>query len=129
MRPEFVNTAEASYNKVWERNTNSSLQWLATGYYIYEDHTIKPVTYPLASDSTILVTTFQNVKADIQYGIDNTLNYSAGPWAIVGNFNLYESVIQSIDVTTKMLRYNAKLSATYKFKAGISAQVSAQSTK
>lgn len=126
VRPEFINTAEASYNKVWERNTNSSLQWLATGYYIYEDHTIKPVTYPLASDSTILVTTFQNVKADIQYGIDNTLNYSLGSWAFVGNFNLYESVIQSIDVTTKMLRYNAKLSATYKFKAGISAQVSAQ---
>ncbi len=126
VRPEFINTAEASYNKVWERNTNSSLQWLATGYYIYEDHTIKPVTYPLESDSTILVTTFQNVKADIQYGIDNTLNYSLGSWAFVGNFNLYESIIQSIDVTTKMLRYNAKLSATYKFKAGISAQVSAQ---
>jgi len=126
VRPEFINTAEASYNKVWERNTNSSLQWLATGYYIYEDHTIKPVTYPLQSDSSILVTTFQNVKADIQYGIDNTMNYTLGNWSFVGNVNLYESIIQSIDVTTKMFRYNAKLSASYKFRGGFSAQVSGQ---
>jgi len=126
VRPEFVNTAEASYNKTWTRESGSSLQWLVTGYYIYEDHTIKPVTEPLATDSTILVTTFQNVKADIQYGIDNTLNYSVGPLSVVANFNGYESIIQSIDVTTKLLRYNAKLSATYKFGAGISAQISAQ---
>lgn len=126
VRPEFVNTAEASYNKTWTRESGSSLQWLVTGYYIYEDHTIKPVTQPLATDSSILVTTFQNVKADIQYGIDNTINYSVGPLSLVANFNGYESIIQSIDVTTKLLRYNAKLSATYKFGAGISAQVSAQ---
>jgi len=126
VRPEFVNTAEASYNKTWTRETGSSLQWLVTGYYIYEDHTIKPVTQPLATDSSILVTTFQNVKADIQYGIDNTINYSVGPLSLIANFNGYESIIQSVDVTTKLLRYNAKVSATYKFGAGISAQVSAQ---
>lgn len=126
IRPEFVNTAEASYDKTWERNASNSLQWLATGYYIYEDHTIKPVTYPLETDSTILVTTFQNVKADIQYGIDNTLNYSLGAWSFIGNFNLYETILQSADVNTQMLRYNAKLGATYKFKRGFSAQVTGQ---
>jgi len=116
VRPEFVNTAEASYNKVWERKTGSSLQWLATGYYIYEDHTIKPITYPLATDSSILVTTFTNVKADIQYGFDNTLTYTSGPWSLLANFNGFEMILQSVNVTTKMLRYNAKLSATYKIK-------------
>ena len=125
-RAELHNTAEASYNKTWTSKNNSSLQLLVTGYYIYEDHTIKPVTQPLSTDSSILVTTFQNVKADIQYGVDNTLNYSTGPLSIVANFNGYETIIQSIDVTTKMLRYNAKLSATYKFGAGISTQISAQ---
>jgi len=126
VRPEFVNTAEASYNKTWEKNPNSSLQWLATAYYIYEDHTIKPITYPLETDSTILVTTFRNVKADIQYGIDNTVNYSAGSWTLVGNFNAFEMVLQSVEVNKQMLRYNAKLSVSYKFKAGISAQLSGQ---
>jgi hypothetical protein len=126
VRPEFINTAEASYSKTWSAESGGSLQWLATGYYIYEDHTIKPVTQPYAHDSTILVTTFQNVKADIQYGVDNTLNYSVGQWTLLANFNGYETVIQSIDITTRMLRYNAKLSATYKFGHSISAQISAQ---
>jgi outer membrane receptor protein involved in Fe transport len=126
VRPEFVNTAEASYNKTWEKSSGHNLQWLATGYYIYEDHTIKPFTSPLATDSTILVTTFTNVKADIQYGIDNTLNFTAGPWSLVGNFNLYETILQSINIDTRMLRYNAKLSASYKFAHGFSAQISGQ---
>jgi outer membrane receptor protein involved in Fe transport len=126
IRPEFINTAEVNYNKTWEGHSENSLQWLSTGYYIYEDHTIKPVTQPLQSDSSILVTTFQNIKADVQYGIDNTLNYSAGPLSIVANFNAYEAIIQSIDVTNKMLRYNAKLSLGYKFGSGFSAQLSGQ---
>lgn len=126
IRPEFVNTAEASYNKLWEQNASNTLQWLATAYYIYEDHTIKPVTYPLASDSSILVTTFANVKADIQYGIDNTLNYSLGSLSMVANFNAYETILQTNELTKSMLRYNAKLSVSYKFKGGFSAQLSGQ---
>jgi hypothetical protein len=126
VRPEFINTAEVNYNKTWNGNSGSSLQWLSTGYYIYEDHTIKPVTQPLATDPSILVTTFQNIKADIQYGIDNTLNYSAGPVSIVANFNAFEAIIQSIDITNKMFRYNAKLSLGYKFPSGFSAQISGQ---
>jgi ferric enterobactin receptor len=126
IRPEFINTAEVNFNKTWTGKSESSLQWLSTGYYIYEDHTIKPVTQPSASDSTILVTTFQNIKADIQYGIDNTLNYSRGPISIVANFNAFEAIIQSVDITNKMFRYNAKLSFGYKFPAGFSTQISAQ---
>jgi outer membrane receptor protein involved in Fe transport len=126
VRPEFVNTAEASYNKTWDKASGSSLQWLVTGYYIYEDHTIKPVTQPSETDSSVLITTFQNVKADIQYGVDNTLTYSWGNLSLLGNFNLFEMIIQSKEVTTQMLRYNAKLNVTYKFPVGISAQISAQ---
>ncbi len=126
VRPEFVNTAEFSYNKTWSTDNEHSLQWLPTAYYIYEDHTIKPLTSPLSTDSTILVTTFQNVKADIRYGLDNTLTYSAGPLSVLFNVNAYKVILQSIDYTTKMLGYNAKLNLTYKFAAGISAQASAQ---
>ncbi|MEJ1241842.1 outer membrane beta-barrel protein [Chryseolinea sp. T2] len=126
VRPEFVNTAEASYNKTWDKTSGSSLQWLVTGYYIYEDHTIKPVTQPDPEDSTILVTTFQNVKADIQYGVDNTLTYSIGNLSLLGNLNIFEVILQSTEVTTRMLRYNAKMNLTYKFPWGISAQLSGQ---
>ncbi|MEP6737568.1 MAG: outer membrane beta-barrel protein, partial [Chryseolinea sp.] len=126
VRPEFVNTAEFNYSKTWTTANENSLQWLPTAYYIYEDHTIKPLVSPLATDSTILVTTFQNVKADIRYGIDNTVTYSAGPLSLLVNLNAYKVILQSVDYVNKMIGYNAKVNLTYKFPAGISAQASAQ---
>ncbi len=119
VRPEFVNTAEVNYSK-----TAGGLTWLATGYYIYEDHTIKPFTTPSATDSLVLITTFVNVKADIRYGIDNTLRFNVGPnLSAVANLNVFDVILQSVDVSNRLLSYNAKLNLTYRFPANISAQL------
>jgi ferric enterobactin receptor len=119
VRPEFVNTAEVNYNKTW-----GGLNWLATGYYIYEDHTIKPFTQPLATDSSVLVTTFINVKADIRYGFDNTLKFNIGPnLSAVANLNVFNVILQSVDVRNQLVSYNAKLNLTYRLPANISAQL------
>jgi hypothetical protein len=126
VRPEFDNTAEMSYNKTWTQKSGGSLQWLATGYYIYQDHTIKPLVQPLATDSSILVTSYQNVKADIRYGIDNTLSYTTGPLTIVANLNAYEIIYQSVNFTNRLVGYDAKLNLTYQFGVGISAQLSGE---
>jgi outer membrane receptor protein involved in Fe transport len=125
VRPEFVNTAEINYNKSWDKKSGS-WQWLATAYYIYEDHTIKPVVTPLSTDSTILVTSFQNVKADVQYGIDNTLTWSTGKLSVLTNFNVFNIMLQSATISNQIVRYNAKISLTYKFGAGITAQLTGQ---
>ncbi|NID13620.1 outer membrane beta-barrel family protein [Fibrivirga algicola] len=121
VRPEFVNTAELTYTK-----TKGSLQWLATAYYIYEDHTIKPFTQPSATDSTILVTTFINVTADIQYGLDQTLKLDLSHrLSLTGNVNLRNFSIQSETLQNQLWVYNAKLNLTYRFPANITAQVGA----
>ena len=118
IQPEFINAAELSYNKTFGR-----LSWLSTAYYVYEDHTIKPFTQPSATDPSILVTTFVNTKADIQYGIDNTLKYTAGPFSVVGNLNVYHFLIQSVDRQNEMFTYRSKLTLSYRFPASIVAQV------
>lgn len=121
VQPEFVNTAELTYT-----HTKGSLQWLATAYYIYEDHTIKPFTQPLATDSTVLVTTFINVKADIQYGIDQTLKLDLGRrLSLTSNVNLRHFAIQSETLQNQLWVYNAKLNLTYRFPANITAQAGA----
>lgn len=121
VRPEFINTAELTYTY-----TKGSLQWLATAYYIYEDHTIKPFTQPSATDPTILVTTFINVKADIQYGLDQTLKVDLGRrLSLTGNVNFRNFTIQSETLQNQLWVYNAKLNVTYRFPANISAQVGA----
>ncbi|CCH03508.1 TonB-dependent receptor plug (plasmid) [Fibrella aestuarina BUZ 2] len=120
VRPEFINTAELTYTC-----TKGPLQSLSTAYYIYEDHTIKPFTSPLATDSSILVTTFINVNADIQYGIDQTLKLDIGKkLSLTGNVNLRQFTIQSSTISNSAWVYNAKLILTYRFPAGVTAQVS-----
>jgi len=119
VRPEFINTAELTYTR-----TNNKLQWLATAYYIYEDHTIKPFTQPSATDSSILVTTFINVKADIQYGLDQTLKLDLHPnFSILASANTRSFAVQTETFSTQQWVYNAKLNLTYKFPANITAQL------
>ncbi len=122
VQPEFVNAAELSYNKTFGHFT-----WLATGYYVYEDHTIKPYTQASAIDPTVLVTTFINTKADIQYGVDNTLKYSIGGLSVVGNLNAYHFMIQSVNQQNEMFTYRSKLTLSYRFPSNIMAQITANS--
>ena len=120
VRPEFVNTAELAYTL-----TKDKLQWFASLYYIYEDHTIKPFTQPSADDPSILVTTYLNVKADIQYGLDQSLKFDMGKnLTILASANTRSFAIQSDSASTQRWVYNAKLNLTYKLPADISAQLS-----
>lgn len=118
IQPEFVNTAELNYIQNIER-----LSWLASAYYIYEDHTIKPFTQPSATDPTVLVTSFINAKANIQYGMDNTFKYSVGAFSATANINVFNFIIQSTDIQNELWTYRAKLNLSYRFPANFSAQL------
>lgn len=120
IRPEFVNTAELIYNR-----TFGASQWLATAYYIHEDHTIKSFVQPSATDPSILVTTVVNVKADIQYGIEQTLKIDLGRhFGITANLNARSFTIQSGTLTNQLWVCNAKLNLMYRFPANFTAQLS-----
>jgi ferric enterobactin receptor len=118
IQPEFVNTAELNYSQNIGR-----LSWLASAYYIYEDHTIKPFTQPSATDPSILVTSFINAKADIQYGMDNTFKYTAGPFTATANINVFDFIVQSETITNEAVVYRAKLNLSYRFPSNISANI------
>jgi ferric enterobactin receptor len=118
VKPEFINTAELNYN-----HNFGNFSWLATPYYIYEDHTIKPFIQPLATDSSILVTTFINVKADIQYGMENTFNYNFKNLSLMASLNLFNLTLQNEDINRSLLVLRSKATIGYKFPQNISAQI------
>lgn len=119
VQPEFVNTAELNYTRSW-----NGIQWLSTAYYIYEDHTIKPFIQPSATDSTVLVTTFINVKADIRYGLDETLQFSMGKnLSLMASVNAYNVILQAPGLHNQLWTYNAKMNVTYRFPHQFSAQI------
>ncbi|MBK9934130.1 MAG: TonB-dependent receptor [Cytophagaceae bacterium] len=119
VQPEFVNTAELNYNR-----TIKNLSWYASLYYIYEDHTIKPFIQPSATDPTILVTTFINVKADIQTGMENTFKYTSGALSVMANVNVFSLSLQTNASTNQAITVRGKASVSYRFPANISAQIS-----
>jgi ferric enterobactin receptor len=118
VQPEFVNTAELNYSQ-----NIGHLSWLASAYYIYEDHTIKPFIQPSATDPSILVTTFINVKADIQYGMDNTFKYTTGAFTATANINVFNFLLQTQTSENESLVYRAKLNLSYRFPMNISANI------
>jgi outer membrane receptor protein involved in Fe transport len=118
IQPEFVNTAELNYSQ-----NMGHLSWLASAYYIYEDHTIKPFTSPSETDPSILVTSVINAKADIQYGMDNTLKYSSGAFTVTGNVNVFNFAIQTTTLENSAWVYRAKLNLSYRFPGNISANI------
>ena len=118
LQPEFVNTAEFNYSSSW-----GQMSWLATAYYILEDHTIKPITSPSPTDPTVLITTFQNITNEIQYGLEQTLKFALGR-NLSGfvNVNARNFSVTSTTLQNSSWTYNGKINLTYKFPANISAQ-------
>jgi ferric enterobactin receptor len=118
VQPEFVNTAELNYSQNIGR-----LSWFASAYYILEDNTIKPFVQPSATDPSILVTTFINVTNEVQYGIENTLKFSAGAFSATANLNILDFSIAAQNIRTNQLTYRAKLNFSYRFPANFLAQI------
>lgn len=120
IQPEFVNTFELNYTRAI-----GPVQVLSTLYYIYEDHTIKPFVSPSATDSTVLITSFINVKADIRYGLDETVQFNLGKnFSAMLNGNVYNVILQAPGIRSQLWTYNAKMNLTYRFPANFSAQLS-----
>lgn len=120
LQPEFVNTAELNYNKSFGK-TN----WLSSAYYIYEDNTIKPFVQPSTTDPSILVTTFTNVKVDIQGGFENTVTfYAVKNLSVLASLNVFNFTLQTDTYSKSLWTARSKLNLTYKFKGNLSAQLS-----
>ena len=70
------------------------------------------------------MTTFINVKADIQYGLGQTLKLDLHPnFSILASANTRNFAVQTETFSTQQWVYNAKPSLTYKLPAGITAQL------
>lgn len=124
LQPEFTNFAEFNYNRHWKK-----IDWLASAYYEYEDNTIKPLVQTSATDSSILITTFVNAKADIQTGIDNTFTFKLFKGlSVMANFNGYHKQLQTETYSKSLWVYNAKLNITYKLPKNFLVQINANNT-
>jgi hypothetical protein len=125
LRPEFKNIGEINYNKVLSKGN-----YLASGYFRYEEQPITDVAYPSIEDPAVLVNTTINGKNSIRYGMEHTIKYTFfKKLDVTLNVNAFYIYIKGFVVATEPevkregYTYNTKAILSYKFPKQLTLQI------
>lgn len=121
LKPEFINLAEISYTKTWEKGSA-----LVTLFGRADEQPIVGYAYPNEGDSSILINTFANGKTAYRGGIDLTAKYTfLKSIDVTGSFNGYYVNVSSADnsLTNSGFAWEAKGNLTYRMPKEFSLQV------
>lgn len=111
LQPEFINTAEVNFSKMFG---NSNL--LSSVYYRIKENPIVNYVYTSPQDSTVLINTFTNGQTVSEYGIDNTFKTSIGKSIELSlNANIFKMKVITADITREGWVGNGKAIFNYKF--------------
>lgn len=128
LKPEFTNSFEASYSKTFKGNNNI----LASLYY---KHTTNLITRYLQQDinpatgKTDIINTYVNANSSYAYGAELTsVNYLAKWWDVSTNVNVYNSKINTDNITTTsqaaLWSWFGKMNNNFKLPANFAIQLS-----
>ena len=123
LSPEFVNLSEINYNIVWGK-----LNFLTSLYFRYTQNPITNVATPEASNPNILVNTYQNGKAKVVEGLDNTLKFTPlKNLDLMANANIFYTTVNYLSgtqvTTNNGYSWTGKASISYKFPGNFTMQV------
>ncbi len=119
LQPEFVNTVEMNYNKIFGANN-----WLSSIYLSNETNTIKPVARQSAIDPTVWVTKFENGTNELTYGVENTLKLTFGKnFDLMLNANLFKFNVTVDTFTNSGFTGNGKIGLNYRLPSSFSLQL------
>lgn len=124
--PEFTNSIEASYSKTFVKNNNI----LASLYYKKTDNLITQyLTNEIDPLTNGYILTYINANSSYAYGAEVTsVNYLTKWWDVTTNVNLYNSKINTENITKKsqdaMLSWFGKINNTFKLPKSFTIQLS-----
>jgi len=129
LKPEFTNSFEMSYSKVYSKRDNllASVYYKKTTDLItrYQDKGTNPIT-----GDEVLINTFVNANSSQAYGAELTsVNYLTSWWDISTNLNLYNSKINTNNIIgtsqDAIWSWFGKFNSNFKLPAKFSTQLSA----
>ena len=119
LQPEFINTAELNYNKLFGANN-----WLTTLYVSNETNTIKPIVRSSATDPSVFITQFENGKNELTYGIENTLKLTFGKnLDVMLNSNIFRFNVTVDTFINNGWATNGKIGLNYRLPSSFSIQL------
>jgi len=125
IKPEYINSYELGYEKMWEKGSLTS-----TLYFKQTIDRIQRIRQFF--DSGVSVTTFANVDDSYDYGVELIGTYSPfGWWRNMISFNAYESRLSAniggTQLSNSGVSWDAKLNSTFSFFDNTTAiQINAQ---
>jgi outer membrane receptor protein involved in Fe transport len=129
LKPEFTQSFEMSYSKTYRKKDNllTSIYYKKTTDLItrYQEKAISPIT-----GNEVLINTYVNANSSQSYGAELTsVNYFTGWWDISTNVNIYNSKINTDNLTgtsqDPMWSWFGKFNSNFKLPAKFSVQLSA----
>lgn len=125
--PEFTNSVEMSYSKTYKGNNT----FMASVYYKHSDHLITQFldTITLSSGAKRPLTTYVNANSSRSMGLELTSqNTLTKWWDMNANFNLYNSKINTSNISTvqqnALWSWFAKMNNTFKLPSNFKIQLS-----
>lgn len=125
LKPEFRNTAELNYNKVFSKGN-----YLGSVYLRYEEQPITNVAYPSLTAPNVLINTFVNGNNSVQYGTEHTIKYTLFKnLDAMLNGHLYYIYLKGLvvptepEVSAEGPAFDTKATLSYKFPKQLTLQV------
>lgn len=128
--PEFTNSFEVSYSKTFQKSNT----FLASLYYKHTNNLITRFLdseYNATTKQPELVNTYINANSSYAYGAELTsVNYIAKWWDLTANINVYNSKINTDNITgagtsqPSLVSYFGKLNNNFKLPANFTIQLS-----
>ncbi len=129
LKPEFTNSLEASYDKIYKHSGN----FLATLYFKYSTDLITNYVYkaisPVNSSDTAFFNTYENANHSYIYGLELTNKITIKRfWDLTLNVNFFESKINGENIESGLsssgLSWFAKMNNSFKLPKNYSIQFS-----
>lgn len=109
--PEFINSYELGYEKMWNKGSIS-----ATAYFKQTQNKIQRIT--LFRDDGVSISTFDNIDQSYDYGLEVIGTFTPFPWwRNMLSVNAYESIVSAnfngTTLNNRGLTWNAKINMNF----------------
>ncbi len=116
LQPEFINSIELGYEKMWENGSIAT-----TGYFRHTENKIQRLTE--FTPDGVSISTFDNINQAFDYGLEIIGTYNPFPWwRNMLSFNAYESRLKTTfngeDLSNKGITWDMKINTTFSFFNG-----------
>lgn len=117
LKPEFINSIEFGYSKLFDRTA-------ITSSVFYRNTEDAITSYTFVNENGITETTWKNLAKNISYGLELTLSSPVFPWFRTNtSFTYFKNEFDGLDISTSDYSWMAKMNNTFTLSKDFNFQI------